>query len=435
MLGVVPSIVDRLVVEGGEVHGVSPHDLVEQARGRCCGRVRAVEQGIDLHGGLRGLRQVHVDVGANVIAVDRDVVVVVVHRGHLQQSVLMRVGSREIVLSHLAAAAGRDRGLRVDGLVLEHHAVPVHVGIEHRVGARLRVLYLLLQVGIRGQALQVARTLRVVIEVHVVHAVHKLQHLRRRRDHRLHAGRDLHLALAAALRGHQYHAVGTLGTIEGRGRGVLHDRERGYVLRLQTGQVLGRHLHAVDQDERRGAVAEGRHTTHEEVGIVLARLTAALIADHTGYAAGQRVGQVRRRCLQLSRVDGLDRAYHRVLLLLGEGHHHRLLQRGLVLAHHHVDGLARAHSLLHRGKADVREAERVGCLGIHGILAVDGGRRAASCLSRDQHADAWQRGALGVNHQSFHDSLPLCRQHLRRQQCHEGQHHSNRLPSHFFRFL
>lgn len=64
------------------------------------------------------------------------------------------------------------------------------------------------------------------------------------------------------------------------------------VVRLKAGEVSGGKLDVVDEDQRAGVRAERGDTTHEEVGVVLSRLTGTLVGDHTGHVSGQGGGEV-----------------------------------------------------------------------------------------------------------------------------------------------
>ena len=107
----------------------------------------------------------------------------------------MGVSRREVILRHLAATRSRYGDLIVEGSILEHHAIPVDIGIEHRIHPFSGVFYFLHEVSIAGYALRIARAHGIIIKVHILYAINKLQDFSRRRDLRLQSASDFQLTL------------------------------------------------------------------------------------------------------------------------------------------------------------------------------------------------------------------------------------------------
>ena len=348
------------LIHHGELNGVTVHHVVEDGGG-ILDRSRIVLEHrvhVDLH--ARGARQVDVHLGHEVETVDVDVVLEVVGAVLLQDTRILVVGHRHVVTGDLTATVGIERIVLVVGHLLEHLVVPVDVGIDHGVDARDRILDLLCRIA--GRDDRVVVVLRLVVHAHVGHTVDHLRQLRRHRDLRLVTERHRELALASLLGRHGDHTVRTLRTVEGGRRRILQNREVLDVVGLHVGQIVGRDLEAVEQDQRALGISERGDTADEELGIVAAGLTAALVRDKARDTPRQRCGEVARRHLQFLGIDRLDRGYDRLLLLCRESRYHDIFDHTCVDGQLDLQiGLAINGHLL-SDVTDIRDLQNVGLL-------------------------------------------------------------------------
>ena len=225
------------------------------------------------------------------------------------------------------------------GLLAEHHVVPVHVRIEHRVRVVLVLLDFLVGELLGGASGNVGIVLLRQVEVGgVLVGVHCLTKVREAVHGHVAGVGNLGLALVTSLGGNEDDAVCTADTVHRRGGCVLEDREGLNLVGVDVVVVGG--LDTVHHHKGfLGALSgsEGSHAADAQGGEVFTGLTASLNGKKAGETAGKHVTHV---CLgRLHQFLGLDHGYgarHGFLLLLSEGHDDNLVQELCIFMHHHV---------------------------------------------------------------------------------------------------
>ena len=232
----------------------------------------------------------HVQVGAAHARAENDTLV-------------LRLCQRDVELHLLRAAADVDVGGVVDGSLAHHLVLPV-VGGQRAV--HIKVVGVA-EVGLEELRVAGARTVAGVPLVLVfgkVGSVHQVERLRDVADAEAAVERHLHGALLGALRGDDDYTVTTLGTVDGRQRGIFQDINRGDVRRGNIVDVV--HLETVDDVERRVRLRHRGAATNADVYIGTG-LTVNRRHLHTGNLTLQGYGSRRHRHdLQLGSADGAD---------------------------------------------------------------------------------------------------------------------------------
>src|SRR5690606_9114345 len=104
-------------------------------------------------------------------------------------------------------------------------------------------------------------------------------------------------------------------------------------------------------------VAKGSDTPNKEIGIVLSRLSASLVGNHTCCPASQGGSQVAGGYFQVRRFDGGHRANHIRLLLCTETDHNDLIQTRHVWLHGNIKCFSSLAANFLRQKAHHRKYE------------------------------------------------------------------------------
>ena len=223
-------------------------------------------------GQLRGRGHIDVDVGTQGVGFLVDVVVETVSLIDVQDTSVLGERAGHIIGRNLASTANGNVCAVCRGIILEEHLVPVVGRVDVRIRARFSGV-LDLVVRVHQVSERVTGGDGLIVGLHVGDRVGKLYNVGRLGDRGLDTCEDLRRAFLAALRGHEDDTIRSAGSVEGGRSGILHDREALDVVRLETGEVGGGKFDVVDEDQRAGVRAESGDTTHEEVGVVLARLT------------------------------------------------------------------------------------------------------------------------------------------------------------------
>ena len=243
-------------------------------------------------------------------------VVPVVYLLHKRPFVLVAYGD---VVSHPVGTAA-DVVIGVEGLgeLLQEHPVPVVVRVAVDVAVALIGGY---------HVIREHRTEGVVVAVGLVHDVHYLtgrdevRKLLRGVEAVLHGHAHLRAALEAGFGGYQNDAVGALGSEHRGGRGILQDRNGLYFVGIELAEGAFDAVH----HHQRGRTVPAGHASHEDLGVVVARLAAALEGEHARKLAGDGVGDVGGA--------GIDES---VGTHLGDGSDDGFLLLGAVADHDHV---------------------------------------------------------------------------------------------------
>src|SRR5690606_15061255 len=90
---------------GREQHGIGAHDLAVHGCAAVYGTGIIIERTAEPHRQLRRLGQVDVDIGAQAVALEVDVVVEIVAVIHFHQPVVLVVGAGNIIAGYTAPAA------------------------------------------------------------------------------------------------------------------------------------------------------------------------------------------------------------------------------------------------------------------------------------------------------------------------------------------
>ena len=250
-LGIGVEVAARIVVTEEDVVGTEVHLIrliirLEQDRARIHdlgidlatavdGSVVIIEGAVQTDGDLGRLGHVDVDIRAQHVPAQVDVVVEVVALVDLEQTGIAVERGRDVISGHLAAAAEVGVDAVVDRLVLEQHVPPVDGRVHDRIHAEFRILDLLGRERRDGQ--RITGQGRFVEELHVSDRIRQLQVARRLGDGRLITDVDRGFSFTAFLGVDQDDAVRTAGAVQGGRRRVLHDGEGGDVIRLETGEV------------------------------------------------------------------------------------------------------------------------------------------------------------------------------------------------------
>ena len=252
---------------------------------------------------LRRLGQVDVDVGAEIIGVVADALVVfaVVHA--LVGRRFLRHAQAGEIAGDVAAALCTDilRVLERGGV--EDHVLPVDVGVEvgiQPVADDVHLRVVVDRAHARGYGCFV-RHFGILRGTHVAGQAAQLG------DGVVRAEGDFELLLFSALGGHEHHAVRTAAAVDGRCGGVLEHREALDVGRVDLAQVA---FQSVDQHQGAAVGAERADAAHPEFGDVPPRLTARLDGNHARDAAAERVDDIRRGQFEVFGVDHRHGARH-----------------------------------------------------------------------------------------------------------------------------
>ena len=300
------------------------HDLGVDIATAADRAVVIIEGTVQADGDLGRLGHVDVDVRTQHITAQVDIVVEIVALVDLQQTGIVVERGCDVITGHLSAAAEVGVDTVVDRLVLEEHVPPVNGRIDNRIHPEFRILDLFR--GERSDGKRVPGPGRFVEEFHIRDRVGQLQVTGRLGYRSLITDIDGRFAFTAFLGVDQDDAVRTASTVQGSRRRVLHDRESGDVVRLETGQVGRGHLDAVDEDQRAVGIGQGSDAADKEAGIIVTRFAAALIRDQTRDTTGQGCGEVTRRDFQFRRFDRVDGADDGLLLLGAESHDRDFVQ-------------------------------------------------------------------------------------------------------------
>ena len=310
----------------------------------------------------------------------------------------MGISQREEVFDALRTA--RDVVVGVDGLGAPAHGdvEPVVVRIADRIDARRRAGVLL--------DLRTGNHRAVALGVFQRH-VEQFGCLRRadvvgdhRREVQTVGERDVHLGLARGARagGYDDDAVGALGAEHGRRRSVFEHRQRGDFVGVDVREAA---LHAVNEHQRRGTVP-ARYAADEDVGVVVAGLSARLDGRHARKFAGDGVGDVRG-----ARIDEL------FVVHLRDGAQDALFLLNAVSDHHHVFDLMRLFGQPYRQRRGVgdgdlprleaqeRDVEHVAFADAERECALRVGDRTAGRSSLDRDRRAGDRNAVGIDDAAF----------------------------------
>ena len=275
----------RRGIVGGEEYGIRFHDHLVGLLSALERSPVVVERSRHADDAFGAFREVDVDVRTHLIRFQVDVAVEVVAFVHFQVAVVHVERTGDVVAGHVAAAADVHVQPLVRGHLLHQHRVPVVGRVEIGIVAAGRAVDLFLRVFQRSQ--RIARARRFVGQFHEGDGVRQLDVLVVHREGVLEAERDAGSSDLSGLGRDLNYAVGASGAVEGRCGGVLEDRKGGDVVGLEPGEVRFGALDAVDQDQGVHLVSERSDAADKEVGAVGARLSAALIGDHSRHAAGE----------------------------------------------------------------------------------------------------------------------------------------------------
>ena len=253
--------------------------------------------------------------------------------GLAHRSVVLHIAQRNEVVDRLIAA-GRLYVVFLNKGVAERGPEPVGIGVDSGVGSRIgRPLV----DDLLPERSDVARIERGAVDgVHVDDIV--VHHVDRDAD-ALESGAavvgDARTPLPALLGGDEDDAVGGARTVDGRRRGVLQDRHRGHVIRVDIVHAAD---DAVDHHQRR-RVVERTHAADGHGGLVGAGLTRRLHgqqARRDALKSRRNVGEgaFLARLLEIDRGDG---SRHVGFLLDAVGHDDDLFQSVLLLGEDDVD--------------------------------------------------------------------------------------------------
>ena len=378
---------------------------------------------VELH--VRGFGELEVQVGAVVIPVVGEVVVVR-QAGHLlEQTVLVHIAHGHEIADLIRATGDVDVVLGLQEGLAEHQFGPLGVREHDRIAA--------CAVGFDG--------LRLKVQVGVFTAVVPLVHIvvpgeviaagladvgHRHLETRNGAHGDLRLAGVTALGGDDDDAVRTAHTEHRRGGGVLQDGQAFDFIRVHGVQ---RTLDTIDQDERRRVgVGKGTYASDVDLSVVFTRLTGLLHSGNTRHLSRQDVGNIgHRRLDQGLVVNGGQSAGHRRFGLGTVRDHHSGVDRLGVLQEHdgkrtlfthrdHLGDITQGGNLQHRILSGNGKREASVHVGSH-----TGGRP----LQGDARTD--YRQTVCVHHITLDgNALVLC-EGSRPPQCQQETQHSSQL--------
>ena len=275
-------------------------------------------------------------------------------RIHLDNTALAVIGAGQVVFHILVAAGDGDVLLNHRVLVVVKLMVPVRIGIVNPLLAAVAHLFhhpgtggILRLVVHTGQ--QFGHVVGGVVGVvlagigspELVHRINRpvTAGFKVRRDRGLFpapAAGIAHLGLSALVRsslgGHQNHAVGGTGAVDGGGRCILNHGDVLHVGGVHAGKVS---LGAVDEHQRIGRVDGG--DTADVQGTGAAGITGRGGNVKAGNRTLKHVGEVVRGTVgQFLGVHGGHGTGEVHLLLDTVTHHHRLFQHHLVLLKDHI---------------------------------------------------------------------------------------------------
>ena len=374
----------------------------ENVVGRAVGRAAVYELSREIDAQARGFAHLQVDVAAQVVTLESEIAVVFAVGILLEDAVRLVVGHRDEIFGVLGAAAEIERvALAVHGFA-DQFVDPLRVRIE--VVVRAVAVELDLRGAEAGRESVVGPGL--VGQFEVVPRIDELGQALRRGDRLFDAERDFGPGDRTAFGGYEDDAVGALGAVDGRRRGIFQDAERLDFVGFDVVDVTG---DSVDEHQGVGSALEGADTANPEFGVVASRFGAALDADQTGELSGEVARQVaRRRLHQVARPDGGDRADHRLAFLLAVADDDDLFELIGVGLQLDVDHLAAVGREGLRQVADVADRDLLFGQYVDDEESVGVGRRSdVGVFDVDGSAD--QRRSVGVGDGSGDASFPrLC---------------------------
>ena len=245
---------------------------------------------------LRGLREVDVDVRAEVVGVVADALVVFAVAEALVGRALLRHAQTGEVAGDASAALHAEvlRMLERDGV--EDLLLPVDVGVE--VGVETVADDLHLRVVI--DAAHARSGGGFVGHFGILQGADVFGQAAQLGDGVVRTEGDLELLLLAALGCYENHAVGTAAAVYGRCGGILEDRETLDVGGVDLAQVA---LQAVDEHQGAAVGAERADTADPEFRNVASRLAARLDGDDARDTSAERIDDVRGGHFELRGID------------------------------------------------------------------------------------------------------------------------------------
>ena len=401
-------------IESGEEYGVGVHNIDKHVITRRHRTAIVIKVTGQAKGHLSSLGHVDIDVGTHGVFLTVDIVVEAVAMVNLEHTAILSVGTRDIIGSHLTTTADRNIGTGTVRYVLEQHVVPVVGRIDKTVGTGLTsLLNLVLAVDEVINIQRTARNQSVVVTLHIGYRVSQLNLAERALERVLDTAEDLGGTFLTALGGNEDYTVSTAGTVEGSCRGVFQDRETLDIIGTQTVKVGRCQLDVIDKNKWVGTtLTKGCHTTNEEVGVVLTRLTRTCVSNHTGDVTGKRLGKVARRHTQIFGVYRGDRAHDTFLLLLTVGYDRYLVKLVALGGKLYIDNCLVSHGndfVLH---TYVGEHKFVGWLDFDFIATINVGHNTL-CGFLDYYACAWQGFASTFLRDFSLDRYLLCQKRQR----------------------
>ena len=371
-----------------------------------------------------GVGEPEVKVGAHVDAVEpiTGLIAAVVVPPAEHVTLVQKVDRGEI-FHKLRTAGDVHIGVVGHGRLSEHHILPVYIRIAlglFQIG-RVAVFtdnvhrsHLEPRLGLEAQFVSCG----LVADGEGIGTAHRTGELRHRFKRHVHSYFYLGLAFLSAFGGDENHAVGTLHTIDGRGRRVFQYRDA-----LHRGYVDTAHgaFDAVDEHEW-VATVPAAHTADDDFRVFLARHTGGRHGDHARQIARQSRTDVAHTAGSLERLArGLgDGAHYTGLLLLTVAHDHSFFEHLGIALHRDVEissgrGLHLLLQHAHVGHDNRNVA--LGRLKREVAVKIGHGSDMGIALHDDRRTD--ERLATFVGHVS------LDRERLR-PGCHRRQHQQHR---------
>ena len=349
-----------------------------------------------------------------------------------QAAVLVLVATEDTVVHHVV-----DGGEEVAAVIaaLEAHGVAVAPGGDEDLAAPVHVGHPVID-GVGTRDVAFAEVALGQAEVDIILRAHDIQAPGQGGEGELVVVEDLAFSLLAGLRSHEHDAVTGLGTVDGRGGGILQDLDGLDHFRVQVLDVV--HLQAVHDEERSQGTGIGGITADADIG-PLARRTGSVDDLDTGGLAlegGGRVGS--RAVLEVLTADGGHGTGQVALFLDAVTDHDGLVEEHRILLEDDTElGLVPDGNDLF-GIADAGDAD-----------GSPGGDAEAECAV--QAGDGSDRGIADEDHGRTHDGragfiddnaadgtvLGGCdrSQESRRENHRDGGHSCKKLPCHTIGFI
>ena len=303
----------------GSIRLIRINVAFEVGTSRVIGALIVLESRCHVHLQLGGLGDIDIDLGHDIETVYVDVVLEVVQTVVFQHTLIVGITAGYIIFYDLTTTADVYRIVLVVGEFVEHLVVPVHVRIGVVVESELRIEDFLRRIARRRIRVVVVHSL--VVHVHVGDTVYRFGKFGRGRKTRLVTERHLGATFETLLGGYGDYTVGTLRSVQCGSRRVFQNGELLDVVGVDCRKVVGVDFESVQQNQRRLRITERGYASHEELGVVGARLTASLVGDKTRSTTGKSRGKVTRRYPQFLCGHCLDCGNDGLFLLSTESDH------------------------------------------------------------------------------------------------------------------